>query len=265
MAKNWEHAAGILWPVLTRATEDRRTLYYKDLAPLIDTNDRNVRRGLGPIMYYCQDFNLPPLTSIVINKNTRLPGQGFTAWNIDQIDGAHREVYKFNWNTEINPYGGFGKDDTTEILAEELIENPGRSDEIYAKVRVRGTVQSIFRKALLVAYDCQCSICGLGFEEALEAAHIIPWAKSSPAERISPCNGLLLCANHHKLLTADGLKSPENTEFLVPMNATKRKNIAKLTNRLLSDFTENTFDCQRNVVCGRRRRYLSEGWEMVDA
>ena len=137
MAKNWEHAAGLLWPVLTSAATNGITLYYQDLAPIIGTNDQNVGRGLGPILYYCVNCKLPPLTSIVINKQKRLPGQGFNAWNIDYIDDAHREVYQFNWLALANPFEGFCEDDTTEIFAIDLFENPDKSGEIYAKVKVR--------------------------------------------------------------------------------------------------------------------------------
>ena len=43
-------------------------------------------------------------------------------------------------------------------------------------------------------------MCGFSFVEALEAAHIVPWSKcKQAAQRISPKNGILLCANHHKL------------------------------------------------------------------
>ena len=51
----------------------------------------------------------------------------------------------------------------------------------------------------MIAYDYKCAFCGLSFIEALEAAHIVPWSKASSKERMSPNNGILLCANHHKL------------------------------------------------------------------
>ena len=45
-------------------------------------------------------------------------------------------------------------------------------------------------------------MCGLTFEEALEGAHILPWSKSSHAQRLDPRNGLLLCTTHHCLFDA---------------------------------------------------------------
>ena len=93
----------------------------------------------------------------------------------------------------------FSEVDTITTLANELVKNPEKSSEIYAKVKVRGIAQLIFRQALLKAYQGRCAICGFGFKDALEAAHIIPWAKASSLERMSPQNGILLCSNHHRL------------------------------------------------------------------
>lgn len=199
MSKNWEYAAGILWPVLVAAAKDRRKPIYKELAPLINTNPLSVGNALEPIQAYCMDSKLPPLSSIVVGKTTGLPGGGFIAWDIDDIDTAFEKVFSHPWESLQNPFGGFSENDTIETLSDELIKKPSKAKEIYAKIKVRGTVQHIFRAALLKAYDCKCAICGFSFKEVLEAAHIVPWSKAKPEERISPCNGILLCSNHHKL------------------------------------------------------------------
>lgn len=223
MAKNWEYAAGLLWPVLIRAAKKRQTLHYEDLAPRIDTNSRNVGKGLGPILYYCRDSDLPPLTSIVVNKWTRKPGQGFNVWNRDRIGEAHEQVYRFDWRNLENPFGGLDKSDTTETLATKLVQNPDSVDEIYKKVKVRGIAQIVFRKALLNAYDHRCAICGLGFDEALDAAHIIPWNDSDESLRISPRNGILLCANHHRLFDRNWIDISDEFEILYAGKRTSRK------------------------------------------
>ncbi len=199
MSKNWEYAAGILWPVLIEAAKKETTLTYSELAPVINTNPLSVGRALGPILFYCLENRLPPLTVLIINKKTRIPGEGFIAWDIDDLDEAFKQVYEFNWNLVTNPFGGFGVNDTTESLAKTIIDDPNKAGEVYSKVKNRGVAQKIFRVALLEAYDHQCAMCKLSFDEALEAAHIIPWATCDQSQRISPKNGMLLCANHHKL------------------------------------------------------------------
>jgi len=199
MSKNWEYAASTLWPVLIKAARDRVKPIYKDLAPLINTNPLSVGKALEPIQAYCMDSKLPPLSSIVVSKTTGLPGGGFIAWDIDDIDTAFEKVFNHPWESVRNPFGGFNENDTIETLSNELLETPSKAKEIYAKVKVRGTAQHVFRATLLKVYERKCAICDFSFKEALEAAHIIPWAKAKPEERISPINGILLCSNHHKL------------------------------------------------------------------
>jgi tetratricopeptide (TPR) repeat protein len=56
--------------------------------------------------------------------------------------------------------------------------------------------QSQFRQSLLEAYNYRCAITGFDVQEALEAAHIIPY---SDTENNHPSNGLLLRADLHTL------------------------------------------------------------------
>ncbi|WP_297811733.1 HNH endonuclease signature motif containing protein [uncultured Methylophaga sp.] len=199
MSKNWEYAASLLWPILTTAAKDRRKPIYKELAPLINTNPLSVGNALEPIQAYCMEYKLPPLSAIVVGKNTGLPGGGFIAWDIEDIDSAFEKVFNHPWETVQNPFFGFTEHDSIETLSNEIINNPNKAKEIYTKVKVRGTAQHIFRETLLKAYESRCAICGFSFKQALEAAHIVPWSKAKPEERISPSNGVLLCSNHHKL------------------------------------------------------------------
>ncbi len=56
--------------------------------------------------------------------------------------------------------------------------------------------QPKFRKDLLEAYEYQCAITECDAEEALEAAHIVPYSKT---EHNAICNGLLLRSDIHTL------------------------------------------------------------------
>lgn len=225
MAKNWQFAARHLWPILTDAAKQKRTLTYSDIAPAVHTNPLNVRRALGPIMHHCVDAHLPPLTSIVINMTKGVPGKGFTSWEIDDINAAHKSVYRHDWTLVANPFSGFDEEDTIESLSRHIVDNPARSKEVYRKVKVRGSIQTIFRNAVLTAYDGRCAICGLRFKETLDAAHIIPWSKATHSQRLSPRNGLLLCANHHKLF--DSRRICISEKFVVEVrHGSKRCNTA---------------------------------------
>jgi len=198
MAKNWEKVASIVWPELVRMAKGRGTCSYAKLACDTKTTEakltnRNIYNALAPIQNHCLDNGYPLLTVVVVREDSGVPGNGF-AW--DHIDGWEEERDKardFSWEKEMAETKFFSAY-SAKSLAKEIIKNPDKASKLYAKVS-RGDKQRIFRETLLEIYKGQCAMCGLGFVEALEAAHIIPWAQSND---FSPNNGLLLCANHHK-------------------------------------------------------------------
>lgn len=197
--KNWFHAAGIIWPLLVEAALKRQTPTYGDLSPMVQTNPLSMRWALDPIQIYCLQAGLPPLSAIVIGSVTGVPGPGFIGWPLDDIDTAHELVFNHDWSKVANPYKAFGLLDTPESLARSLVENPESRDEVYAKVKVRGVAQTVFKNALMLAYGEQCAMCRLSFRQALDAAHIVPWSIATGSQRIDPRNGLLLCSLHHRL------------------------------------------------------------------
>ncbi|MES2936708.1 MAG: HNH endonuclease [Pseudomonadota bacterium] len=162
-----------------------------------------MRYALGPVQDFCLIEKLPPLTALVVQKRTGRPGAGFIAWDVDDLAEAHRRVWAFDWDAVANPFARIEAADDLDSLATELIQTPSTSAAVFAKVPSRGVGQQVFRRALLKAYQCRCAFCGLSFSHALEAAHIWPWSKCAPHEKLDPANGVLLCSTHHKLFDAD--------------------------------------------------------------
>jgi putative restriction endonuclease len=201
--KNWIHAAAKIWPLLTEGASKQQLLTYGDIAPFIETNSLNVGRALGPIQDYCLDTDRPPLTAIVVNKGTRLPGAGFIAASIENWREAVRSVHEWDWASVPNPFTAFTRDNSLEVLVNRLINSPDEAETIYQLMPTRGFAQRFFRDALLMAYNGESAMCGLSFESALDAAHIIPWAVATPQQRMDVRNGVLLCSSHHKLFDED--------------------------------------------------------------
>jgi putative restriction endonuclease len=139
----------------------------------------------------------------VVRKSAGHPGGGFVAWDIDDIETGLERVYEYPWASLLNPFA-YAADETVtlDVLAEELLQNPGIAGDVYARVRVRGVAQQTFRRALLEAYEHACAFCGMTFCDSLEAAHIVPWTSCTQSERLDPQNGLLLCGTHHALFDA---------------------------------------------------------------
>jgi len=46
---------------------------------------------------------MPPLTSIVVNQDTGVPGEGFTAEESSRVPAQHIQVFRFDWFDLIHP------------------------------------------------------------------------------------------------------------------------------------------------------------------
>jgi len=195
---NQQERAAIAWEILTRIAKNKQKIRYGELARQIGIHHRVVRFVLGLIQNYCLANQLQPLTILVVNQSG-LPGDGFIAWDVDDIDEGFKRVYNENWNNHENPFGYAKAGLTEDEIIEKLLANPDRAKDVYAKIKVRGTAQPIFRKVLLQAYEQECAFCHFSLEVALQASHIIPWSEATRNERLDVRNGLLLCATHHKL------------------------------------------------------------------
>lgn len=197
---NQEERAYKAWNVLIKiAQTKKRKISYKKLGDAIQIHHRAVRFVLSLIQDYCMENGLPPLTILVINKSTGKPGHGFIAWDFDAIEEGINEVLSENWKEKQNPFEYASTGTSQAELVENMLAEPDNSEVVYGKVKVRGSIQRIFRQALIEAYDCSCAICGMTFPNLLEAAHIIPYSSATPKQRMDIRNGLLLCANHHKM------------------------------------------------------------------
>ncbi|WP_186579755.1 HNH endonuclease [Aquibacillus kalidii] len=216
-AVNQEERAYRAWDVLIEAARNNDTITYGELGDKLNVHHRTCRYFLDHIQNYCLNEKLPPLTIIVVNQRGEV-GQGFTAWDINDLDEGMARVFAFNWDNLHNPfqYAKDGKDENE--LVKELLNKQAISKEIYAKVKVRGVAQSIFRRLLLEAYGSRCAVCGSKIPILLEAAHIVPWSKCNDHEKLDVTNGILLCSNHHKLF--DGGLITIDQDYVIRVNST---------------------------------------------
>jgi putative restriction endonuclease len=196
---NQELRAFKAWPILTERADKKKNITYEELANALGTHPRALRFVLDIIQDYCLKNQLPPLTILVVRKNTRLPSSNFLTHDIEDYAVEKKDVLDFKWSKLENPFIYAESGSTEEELIKALIDFPEKSEVVYTKVKVRGMVQQLFRNALLEIYANSCAFCGLTIKEALEACHIIPYSESSIKQRLDITNGLLLCSNHHKL------------------------------------------------------------------
>ena len=87
-----------VWQILIAAAHSRRTLTYGQLANHLGFDGAGVfSQILGCIMNYCNSKQpkLPPLTCIVVNQDTGIPGTGLTT--IANLPVDREQVYQYNW------------------------------------------------------------------------------------------------------------------------------------------------------------------------
>ncbi|MPY68057.1 hypothetical protein F8S09_15480 [Deinococcus sp. SDU3-2] len=91
------------WAVLAWAARHRQTLTYQHLGQATGMHPAGIGMILDPIQDYCRDRNLPPLTVLVVQKDTGLPSSGFTAAQAVQTASDQAKVFSFDWLSYGNP------------------------------------------------------------------------------------------------------------------------------------------------------------------
>ena len=92
-----EQRAQQIWSILVLAAEFRQVLTYEIVGQACGVPPPSIGDFLRPIQQYCTEENLPPLTSLVVNKNTGLPGEGFIA--AENVPLAQIQTFAYDWLT----------------------------------------------------------------------------------------------------------------------------------------------------------------------
>lgn len=103
-------------------------------------------------------------------------------------------------------------EETLNISAQDL---EGKERDVVIKQRVN---QSVFRSMILSNYEERCAITGINIPELLVAGHIIPWAESSPQQKLNPENGICLSALYDKAFDK-GLITISPDDFTVSLSS----------------------------------------------
>lgn len=91
-----------LYQILIGLAHNRQTMTYGQLADLVGFKGAGVFAAkLGHIMYWCVQENLPPLTVLIVNQDTGLPGDGLTS--ADDLHRQREEVFGTLWYRIVPP------------------------------------------------------------------------------------------------------------------------------------------------------------------
>lgn len=218
--------AAAAWPVLVRLalSDPPEVMNYKELGDEIGAIALNVGKVLHPIQEFCREAGLPPITGLVVNALTGLPGEGFTTG----YEGWEADVRAYPWGdveaptpNALSAYPASATPskaastssrssraaEVDKLIADALrdLDNRGEFDpydDEDARERVARNIaarsgQPEFRRRLLNAYENRCAITGCDVVEVLEAAHIVPHR----GDKFNDLrNGLLLRADIHTLM-----------------------------------------------------------------
>ena len=91
------------WQILVSNAWNHSIITYQELADIMGIHRRPLNLILGYIMNYCVHNQLPPLTSIVVNQDTGVPGEGFTAEEAAKVPSQHIKVFRYNWFDLVPP------------------------------------------------------------------------------------------------------------------------------------------------------------------
>ncbi|WP_208797169.1 hypothetical protein [Vreelandella titanicae] len=75
---------------------ERRSFTYGGIAKILGFSGAGtMAQFLGPIMWICEDNDWPPLTALVVNKGSGLPGDGLST--LEEVNEDREAVFSFNW------------------------------------------------------------------------------------------------------------------------------------------------------------------------
>lgn len=92
-----------IWAVLAWVAKNRQTLTYGQLSRLIGVPAAGLGQLLEPIQSYCLANGLPPLTALVVQQESGLPGAGFTGASASEFASAQATVFEKDWLEHGNP------------------------------------------------------------------------------------------------------------------------------------------------------------------
>jgi hypothetical protein len=97
-----ERAAQI-WAVLAWAARNRQNMTYGQLSQVTGAFTGGLGAWLEPIQSYCIKNKLPPLTILVVQQESGMPGSGFTGASASELATAQAKVFAFDWLVHGNP------------------------------------------------------------------------------------------------------------------------------------------------------------------
>jgi len=92
-----------IWAILAWAAHGRQNITYGQLAQVTGAFTGGLGAWLEPIQSYCLLNALPPLTVLVVQQDSGMPGSGFIGASAGDLARAQARVFAFDWLAHGNP------------------------------------------------------------------------------------------------------------------------------------------------------------------
>jgi hypothetical protein len=101
--------AGVIYPMLVEAARDRSTITYGQVNNALgykpNATGQAIRSGMDLLVLYCLENDLPKITSLIVNKNSGLPTEGYAYGTGENIPVEHSACFDHQWDRVID-YSG---------------------------------------------------------------------------------------------------------------------------------------------------------------
>ena len=98
--------AGIIYPMLVKAARDRTTVTYGQVNNALgykpNATGQAIRSGMDVLVLYCLENNLPKITSLIVNKTSGAPTEGYAYGEGEDIPNEHSACYSHQWEQVID-------------------------------------------------------------------------------------------------------------------------------------------------------------------
>lgn len=98
--------ATIIYPLLVQSAKTGCTLTYREVNDSLgyknNASGHAIRPGMDLIVLYCKDAGYPQLTSLIVNKNSGKPTEGYAYGSGENIPDEHSKCFKHQWERFFN-------------------------------------------------------------------------------------------------------------------------------------------------------------------
>jgi len=98
--------ASIIYPLLVRHCKDRSVVTYSEVNSTLgykeNASGHAIRAGMDLIVLYCKKNGVPQLTSLITNKKSGEPTEGYAYGEGENISEEHMKCFNHKWESTID-------------------------------------------------------------------------------------------------------------------------------------------------------------------